>query len=185
MKTPPLGTCLMTYRAYDQGDDTVAVIVTSLSWSPDSTRIVSCGQEQLVNIWDARTGETLFVVGEGRDIQSVSWSPDGNFIAMGGWNGTWILDVRNGEICSFLRPPWPSFALPVWSPDGMQLAVAWNRANAIEAVVVQIYQRQNWQERLKFSTGQHSVSSLQWSPDGTRIASAGDGDRSIQVWWAF
>jgi eukaryotic-like serine/threonine-protein kinase len=59
--------------------------VTSVAWSPDSTRIASGSLDDTVQVWDATTGTLkLTYRGHLNNVNSVAWSPDGTRIASGG-----------------------------------------------------------------------------------------------------
>ena len=51
--------------------------VTTLAWSPDGTLLASGSQDGCIRIWDVTKGETLTVIVGQKEIQLVSWSPDG------------------------------------------------------------------------------------------------------------
>lgn len=84
--------------------------IRSLAWSLDGAFLVSGSDDctgkhgnQTVHVWNARTGETLFLYDgheERTEVRSVSWSPDGTRIASGGGDDTvqiWsapLLDLR-------------------------------------------------------------------------------------------
>jgi WD40 repeat protein len=70
--------------------------VQALAWSPDGMRIVSLGDEESIQIWDAanaspdyvydtNTGTALFGGGFAtQGARAVAWSPDGRRVAIGG-----------------------------------------------------------------------------------------------------
>lgn len=72
--------------------------VQALAWSPDGTRIVSLGNEESIQIWDAATASPRYVYDTTSDAslapfnggyatdgaRAVAWSPDGRRIAIGG-----------------------------------------------------------------------------------------------------
>jgi WD40 repeat protein len=72
--------------------------IRSLAWSPDGAFLVSGSDDctgkhgnQTVHVWNARTGEPLFIYDgheERTEVRSVSWSPDGTRIASGGGDDT-------------------------------------------------------------------------------------------------
>jgi WD40 repeat protein/serine/threonine protein kinase len=59
--------------------------LTSVAFSPDSRRILTASQDQIVRVWDAATGTRLHdLVGHGNIVFCAAYSPDGKRIASGG-----------------------------------------------------------------------------------------------------
>ncbi len=85
--------------------------MSSVSFSPDGTRLVSGSDDKTIKVWDAATGqETLTLTGHTHYVSSVSFSPDGTRLVSGSWDDTvkvWILDF------------------PTWSKSIRQSQVAW------------------------------------------------------------
>ena len=58
--------------------------MTSVSWSPDGTRIVSGSSDYTVRVWEVATWtETVKLEGHIHHVYSVSWSPDGTRVVSG------------------------------------------------------------------------------------------------------
>jgi WD40 repeat protein len=56
--------------------------VTSVSWSPDGSKIASGSYDKTVRVWDSSTGAVQSTLeGHYGGVTSVSWSPDGSKIA--------------------------------------------------------------------------------------------------------
>ena len=112
-----------------------AYTTLSLCFSPDGKTLASSGDEWNSNIrlWDVQTGEllktlekrTAFEDFEGRDVNSVVFSPDGNMIASGSGNGTIRLwNANTGEFIKYLEGHTKSVNSVEFSPNGKMLISA-------------------------------------------------------------
>lgn len=106
--------------------------VLSVCFSPDGKTLASSGDDWDSNIrlWDVQTGtllktlkkRTAFEDFEGRDVNSVVFSPDGNTIAAGSGNGTIRLwNANTGEFIKYLVGHTKSVNSVVFSPNGNTL----------------------------------------------------------------
>ena len=125
-----------------QGD---LAYVYGLAWSPDGTRLASCGQKPIVvfasnggvRIWDAATGRrVLTYTGHSAsvDLWALAWSPDGRYLASGGTDQVVrVWEARTGQdVVTYYghvdQPPIYNSAYPyaitaiAWSPDSTRLA---------------------------------------------------------------
>lgn len=104
----------------------------SLSFSPDGKMLASSGDEwnSNVRLWDVQTGKllrtlekrTAFEDFEGRDVNSVVFSPDGNMIASGSGNGSIRLwNANTGKFIKYLVGHTKSVNSVAFSPDGETL----------------------------------------------------------------
>ena len=77
--------------------------MSSVSFSPDGTRIVTGSDDTTAKIWDARTATPLVELkGHTGEVFSVSFSPDGTRIVTGSFADTAkVWDARTGR-------PWSS-----------------------------------------------------------------------------
>ena len=56
--------------------------IWGVAWNPDGTRLASAGQDGIVNVWDAATGEVVkSMKGHSDAVWGVSWSADGKLLA--------------------------------------------------------------------------------------------------------
>lgn len=63
-----------------------------LSWtlqSPDGVQIASCGKDRTVRLWDVQSGSCTHILrGYSSRVATVSFSPSGQLVASGSWDGT-------------------------------------------------------------------------------------------------
>lgn len=156
------------------------VYATSVAWSPDGKRLASAIGD--VQVWDVATGRILtryfppLSSGLGT-VNTIAWSPDGKYLAgaFASWNtnGICIWDTRTGNLVHMFQSnnEMPSRA---WSPNGKYLLTI---GNAVEVWSMPTGQ-------LVSTHTQHNVQNAAWSPDSTRIASAGS-DGTVQIWDAL
>jgi Tol biopolymer transport system component len=165
------------------GDLTAGFLAGEAEWSPDGRRIgVSIENCEQFLLMDADGSNQVRVLAP-HVVCGHTWSPDGKLIAYNtagqSSNGIWLLRTDQvdpvpltnncspqGE-CSGNR----SYFLPAWSPDGRHLAYLSQEASG-STITVHIYDLSS-QETTEFEAGGFLDYSLDWSPDGTRLAFSG------------
>lgn len=89
---------------------------TQITFHPDGTG--SCLYTEAVDLSSLLTWDT-----PGQRGLLPGWSPDGRYLAFGGFDdsklGLWCLDVRSSNAVQLAEGP---FTLPAWSPDGKRLS---------------------------------------------------------------
>ena len=65
----------------------------SAAWSTPNDGF---GGASAVQAWDTSTGQELFRIGHELDVNSVAFSPDGEFLVTAGWGGTAKIVDRSG-----------------------------------------------------------------------------------------
>jgi WD40 repeat protein len=170
---PALSSALVTYRGH-------AGVVVMAAWSPDGKRIVSCGNDATVQVWDAMTGHQFWTYTFPNPRTSytfaVAWSPDGKSIAAGGNTGmVAMLDAATGHLLATYESQSTFIEGIAWSPDSKHVAFG-NGDHTVEVWDATV-------GKLLVTYKGHSaeVQRIAWSPDGTRIASA-SYDGTVQVW---
>jgi WD40 repeat protein len=165
---------------------------TRIAYSPDGALLV-VGSDHVsddVNIYDPTTGEGLPDKSEW--MRSASWdplgflaySPDGARIAVHGYYvGPAILDATTGEIelefpanVSGVTGTYSSVLDAAWSPDGTRLAIAYGASVRVwaattgELLLTLADDVSNHVDVSGYEVGDNDVRDIEWSPDGTRIA---------------
>ena len=178
----PMGTVVSRYWGHLHN-------VRSLSWSPDSLRIISSSDEKTVHVWDALTSNEYKSYQDSSDsVRAVAWSPDGSRIATAGSDAqVWVWDFATNSLVSTYRG----------HAGSMVNAMAWSSsqpllASAATDGTVHVWDATSGQTRSIYRGHTGSVNTLAWSPNGPssspgrgyHIVSGGD-DGSIQTWEAF
>lgn len=164
-----------------------------LAWSPDGTRLAFVFGEPSVlllgdtsvYVMDAATEKVRLLAscpaapgdpaGTCDDRNPLSWSPDGERIAISSGDNLFLVDAASGDMtqitgcgpCSYQGPA----SEPQWSPDGDRIAFTGNDlmlSVAVDGSAVQTLVRSS-DARISIN-GAHP----RWSPDGTKLAFLAD-----------
>lgn len=153
--------------------------ITAVAFDPAGKRIASVGQDRVVRLWDAASGELLRELsGHQDEIIAVAFSADGNRVfSFGAWNDgmmrTW--DAESGELASNLAMSrYAAYAVAV-RPDGAKVAYTSpdNSVIVIDPLAGQI--------ELELVGHSGTIRSLAFDHSGLRLASASE-DGTVRVW---
>jgi len=146
-------------------------IVWGLAFSPDGQMLVSASSDATARVWDWRSGTLLKSLEFPDQVISVTFSPDGQTLAVGGVDEP-LNEIRNAAIWTFSVGSWDSLMkfpeywnIPaiVYSPDGSVLVGGGTSRN------VQVWRASHGVTLFTLNHA-HQVSSIAMSPDGSTAA---------------
>jgi WD40 repeat protein len=155
-------------------------LVVGPVFSPDGSRVAAAfPHEGLARVMAVPSGEVVAKIKVPEVPFGTGFSPDGDRLAIGSWEGrtTTVVDPESGETLLTIdmgSDVVGAFDL-AWSPDGQRLATAGNDGAA-----------RIWDAgtgALLFTATGHSASirAVDWSPDGARLATGSD-DGTARIW---
>lgn len=171
------GNTLYIHKGHD------GFFVQAVAWSPDSSRIVSGGDDASVQVWDAFTGSNLYTFRVHHDqVWAVAWSHSGDRIVSGSVDQiAYVWEATSGNILTTYIAHIGhavdiglAFAV-AWSPDSQYIA------SASADKTVQIWNAQTGDNHSICHGHSAEVNAVVWSPDGRYIATASD-DQTARVW---
>lgn len=145
-------------------------------FSQDNSLLATWSWDQVIHIWNLRTQSLITSLGgHKRFIVSASFSPDGTHIASSSLDGTvrlWsINEGKEVETFYVLQP-----SALAYSPDGEHIAVG------LQSGLVHIFHVRKKHPPLKLEGHSGFISSMAFSPDSSRLVTAGFENHKIMQW---
>jgi predicted Ser/Thr protein kinase len=153
--------------------------VSSASFSPDGSRVLTASLDRRAKIWDARSGaELLTLKGHIFDVHSASFSRDGSRVVTASDDRTAkVWDARSGaELLTLKKGHTNQVYSASFSPDGSRVLTGSGDGTAM------VWDAKSGSELLTLKKGHtDQVYSASFSPDGSRVLTAID-DKTAMVW---
>ena len=146
-------------------------IVWNMAFSPDGQLLVSASSDGTAKVRDWRNGDILKILEFPSEVTSVSFSPDGQNLAVGGVDET-VNQIRNASVWTFAVDSWePLVKFPeylnitalAYSPDGSMLVGGGTSRN------VQVWRTSDGTSVFTLNHA-HQVGKAAISPDGSTVA---------------
>lgn len=147
--------------------------VTSVSWSPDGTKLVSGSRDNTARLWQvANENNTLTYSGHQAAVLSVAWSPGSHQLASGGEDKTVQVWNTQGNVQHTFGNLGAAVSSVIWAGKGGRLFVGTLGDGASELFL--------YTNTLTGSGGKAVIHALALSPDETLLAAAlDDGNVAI------
>lgn len=152
-------------------------IFDSCDWSPDGTRLLAASLDNLLRVWDSKSGRCLMTLeGHSKGVRCCAWSPDGTRLLSGSDDHTLrVWDARSGASLLTLEGHSEGVLACGWSPDGSRVV-----SGSLDKTL-RIWEVTTGRCLAILEGHVAGVLSCAWSPDGTRLLS-GSGDNTLRLW---
>jgi WD40 repeat protein len=153
--------------------------VYTAEFSPDGTKVVTASSDDTARIWDATSGDTIYILaGHTKAISDANFSPDGNKVATASYDGTakiWNVNT-GGLLFTLTHPTLKSVYTANFNPDGTKVVTASSDDTA-----------KIWDVNtggLLFTLSGHTKSVLEanFNLDGTKVVTASLSDDTAKIW---
>jgi serine/threonine protein kinase/WD40 repeat protein len=144
-----------------------------LAFSPDGRNLAVGNFDGSLAVVRTNGWVPHYEANNGSPINAVAFLPKSAVVAAGGWDGQVKFFHPTAKIDSQMEYPGRIYAIAI-SPDGSTLAVGG------EGKMIQLYDIDTFRKKATFHGHTHAVESLDFSPDGKLLASA--GGFTVRVW---
>ena len=147
----------------------------SVCFSPDGSRLLSCGDDRNIKLWDVASGQCIRTFGENTQAESIIFSPDGKKALSNNLNNTIKMwDVETGKCIRTFAENRPGFESVCFSPDGKTVL-------SRDSETIELFDIETWQCLRTFNGHKMPVLSVCFAPDG-KTAVSGSKDKTMKLW---
>ncbi|MBC1296544.1 PD40 domain-containing protein, partial [Nostoc sp. UCD122] len=148
--------------------------VTNIEFSPDSSKLISVSSESgEIKLWSSNDGKLLKSI-DSYDIESATFSPNGNIITSINVRNTVKLWSLEGNLLTTLKGHSAEITKVSFSPDGTKIATS-SADSTVRLWDLKGNKLKIWREHTK------GVNDVSFSPNNKFIASAST-DNTVKVW---
>ena len=146
-------------------------------FSPDGSRLVSIGDNNILRAWDVATEAMLWEANLVSWFMNAAFSPDGSLVANGRGSVVEIRDADTGAVLETL-PHVGNVGDVAFSPDGLRLVAGGGESKE----TIRSWRTSDWALEHTYATT-HKWADFAFTPDGSMMASGGGFDNpSIRLW---
>lgn len=139
--------------------------VSFVAWSPDDTMLLTCGNLEVLKLWDVETGTCKHTFGnDGFTVSSCAWFPDSKRLVCGSSDpkkGIYMWDCEGNEIKAWKGMRMPKVLDLAVTPDGENLISIFSDKD------IRILNLSNSSERV--ISEEHSITSLSVAGDNKSL----------------
>jgi len=151
-KVPSLKREPALFRVNGQG-------VSTLAWDAYGARLASALDNDIVKIWNLKTGENnLFPISQRGNTSDVAWSPDGSKLVTISGNSSVVCSAITGDILSIYSGNTSAVLALAWSPDDK-----WIASGCVDGSV-QVWNAATGRTQVTYFGHTAEVNAMAWNP---------------------
>ena len=171
-------------------------LIKDIAFTPDGRYLVSAGHDKVIRVWDLETGQTVRTlrgqigVGPEGKIYAMALSPDGRWLAAGGYPSRWGIRLYNfasGQLVALLKGHTNVVLSLAFSPDnrflvsggGDSKAILWNLAEFKATALNSTAKAKALDSILSGHTD--PIYAVAFTADSQRVVTGSD-DHTLRLW---